>query len=144
MANGGVCHLENGKLPENGVCHDLPSVLPPEKGVETDGKTATQRGVPPGDDGKRMANGAPPAPALLPSNKERSRFVRPTLEEVTAYCRERKNSVDPRRFFDYYEARGWRLRNGSMKDWKAAVRYWEGNGFSSGNGDAEEAINYRT
>ena len=56
----------------------------------------------------------------------RKRFTQPTLAEVTAYCRERQNAVDPQRFIDYYTARGWKLNKTSMKDWKAAVRTWEG------------------
>lgn len=53
------------------------------------------------------------------------RFVRPTLEEVRSYCAERHNAVDPDRFFAYYEANGWSVGKRSMKDWKAAIRYWE-------------------
>lgn len=64
--------------------------------------------------------------------KTSSRFHPPTLEEVTAYCLERKNSVDPQRFIDYYEARGWILKgNSKMKDWKACIRTWEKNGYSN-------------
>lgn len=55
-----------------------------------------------------------------------AQFVPPTVEEITAYCRERKNQVDPEGFFDYYEARGWKLSKGApMKDWRATVRGWE-------------------
>lgn len=56
----------------------------------------------------------------------RKRFTPPTLAEVTAYCRERQNAVDPQRFIDYYTANGWKVGKTSMKDWKAAVRTWEG------------------
>ena len=56
----------------------------------------------------------------------RKRFTPPTLSEVTAYCRERQNAVDPQRFIDYYTANGWEVGKNSMKDWKAAVRTWEG------------------
>lgn len=50
----------------------------------------------------------------------------PTIEEVRAYCTERKNTVDPARFVEYYQMREWKLSGGKpMKDWKAAVRYWE-------------------
>ena len=56
----------------------------------------------------------------------RKRFTPPTLAEVTAYCRERQNAVDPQRFIDYYTANGWEVGKNSMKDWKAAVRTWEG------------------
>jgi hypothetical protein len=67
------------------------------------------------------------------SNTEESRtngygrMPKPTLEEVKAYCAERKNSVDPQRFIDYYSANGWRVGKNPMKDWKAAVRTWERN-----------------
>lgn len=54
------------------------------------------------------------------------RFIKPTVEEIRAYCLERRNNVDPQRFFDFYEAKGWRIGNQMMKDWQAAVRTWEG------------------
>jgi len=53
------------------------------------------------------------------------RFTRPTVEEIRAFCHERRSSVDAQRFFDFYEAKGWRVGNQPMKDWKAAVRTWE-------------------
>ena len=55
-------------------------------------------------------------------------FIPPTLDDVMTYCQERKNGLDCERFYDYYEMRGWKLsKGGVMKDWKAAVRYWERN-----------------
>lgn len=54
------------------------------------------------------------------------RFSRPSLEDVAAYCKERGNTVDPQRFVDYYTANGWRVGKQPMKDWRAAVRTWEG------------------
>jgi hypothetical protein len=66
--------------------------------------------------------------------KGAARFIPPTLEEVAAYCRERGNSVDPQQWFDYYAARGWKYKGGLvMKDWKAALRYWERNDFNTGD-----------
>lgn len=62
--------------------------------------------------------------------QKRKRFVRPTLDEVKEYCIERKNNVDPQKFFDHYEANGWKVGKNSMKDWKAAVRYWERSGYN--------------
>lgn len=56
---------------------------------------------------------------------KRKRFTPPTIEEVKAYCIERKNGIDPQAFIDYYEARGWNIGKNKMKDWKAAVRTWE-------------------
>lgn len=61
------------------------------------------------------------------STKEsrRQTFVKPTLEEVRAYCLERKNRVNAEKFWDYYNSNGWRVGKNPMKDWKAAVRTWE-------------------
>lgn len=63
----------------------------------------------------------------LPPNggKSNTRFAPPTLVEVAEYCRERGKGVDPERFVDFYSAKGWKVGNQPMKDWKAAVRTWE-------------------
>ena len=53
------------------------------------------------------------------------RFTPPTVEQVRAYCTERRNMVDPQRFVDFYESKGWVVGKAKMKDWKAAVRNWE-------------------
>lgn len=53
------------------------------------------------------------------------RFVKPTLEEVKEYCLSRKNNIDAQQFIDFYESKGWKVGNQSMKDWKACVRTWE-------------------
>ena len=62
----------------------------------------------------------------------RTRFTPPSIDEVRAYCQERGNGVDAERFIDYYNANGWRVGKNAMKDWKAAVRTWEKNGYSNG------------
>ena len=54
-------------------------------------------------------------------------IIPPKMEWVKEYCQERSNGIDPQRFCDYYDARDWKLKNGKMKDWQAAIRYWEGN-----------------
>ena len=61
----------------------------------------------------------------------RARFTKPTIEEVQAYCRERGNSVDANRFIDYYEANGWKVGKNPMSDWRAAIRTWEKNAYST-------------
>ncbi len=53
------------------------------------------------------------------------RFVKPTVSEVSAYCRERANGINPESFVDFYEAKGWKVGSQPMKDWRAAVRTWE-------------------
>lgn len=72
------------------------------------------------------------APSSSPSSSSTGRvcashprFVPPTLDEVRAYCQERRNTVDPERFMDHYQANGWKVGRNPMKDWKAAVRKWE-------------------
>lgn len=53
------------------------------------------------------------------------KFFPPSVSEVTEYCRERGNSVDPQNFVDHYEANGWMRGKNKVKDWKACVRTWE-------------------
>ena len=55
------------------------------------------------------------------------RFTPPTITEVSDYCKERNNTVDPQRFIDHYTSNGWMVGKTKMKDWKAAVRNWERN-----------------
>lgn len=69
----------------------------------------------------------------------RTRFIKPTVEEVAAYCRERGNNIDPQGFIDHYESNGWKVGKTPMQDWKAAVRTWERNGKSGGK--ATQPIN---
>ena len=79
------------------------------------------------------AAGEPAAPDAKPEKKKASRFVKPTVEEVEAYCKERNNGIDAQHFFDYYEANGWKIGGkAAMKDWRAAVRTWERNSYGSG------------
>ena len=59
-------------------------------------------------------------------------FTKPSLEEIKAYCQERKNTVIPDSFFDHYESNGWKVGKNAMKDWKATIRKWERNDFSVG------------
>lgn len=70
--------------------------------------------------------------------KKATKFVKPTLEEIRAYCQERNNGVDPERFFDFYESKGWKVGNQGMKDWKAAVRTWEQRDKKEGRKDGNK------
>lgn len=58
-------------------------------------------------------------------NNNKGRFTPPSVDEVRAYCSERKNNIDPQTFIDFYESKGWFVGKNKMKDWKAAVRTWE-------------------
>jgi hypothetical protein len=62
------------------------------------------------------------------------------VEEVTAYCHERGNQVDPQQWFDHYSSNGWRVGKNPMKDWRAAVRTWERNGENFSNGKRKPTL----
>lgn len=64
----------------------------------------------------------PPAPT---PKRRAKRFVKPTVDEIRAYCLERGNGIDAERFYDFYESKGWVVGKSPMKDWKAAIRTWE-------------------
>jgi hypothetical protein len=107
-----------------------PSALPAPEGYSstpprllTEGSPTTPRRVAVGMEGNGMEgkrNG---------KGVDRTRFAPPTPEEVKAYCSERGGKVDPERWLAYYESNGWKVGRNPMKDWKAAVRTWERNGF---------------
>ena len=53
------------------------------------------------------------------------RFVPPSLDEVQAYCTERRNGIDAQAFIDFYTSKNWYVGKTKMTDWKAAIRTWE-------------------
>lgn len=67
------------------------------------------------------------------NNISAKRFVKPTVEEVRAYCKERNNNVDADKFITHYQSNGWKVGKTPMKDWKAAVRTWEKNDYGYHN-----------
>ena len=64
------------------------------------------------------------------SKVKKSIFKKPTIQEINEYCIERKNTINPQSFFDYYEANGWKVGKNSMKCWKSALRTWENNNYN--------------
>lgn len=62
--------------------------------------------------------------------RKRGGFTPPTLEDVKEYCASRGKGVNAQQWYDHYTANGWKVGRNSMKDWKAAVRTWEGKTFS--------------
>jgi hypothetical protein len=60
--------------------------------------------------------------------KKKKEFTPPTLEEVKAYCEERKNNVDYKYFYDYYSSGNWKDKKGDpVKNWKQRIITWERN-----------------
>lgn len=70
------------------------------------------------------------------------RFEHPTLEEITDYCTERKNNINPQQFLAYYEANGWKVGKNPMKDWRAAIRSWETREHEMKPGQHQESEKY--
>lgn len=64
---------------------------------------------------------------LSKDKRSKDKFIAPTLEEVEAYCRERNNNVDAKRFYDYYSAGEWKDAKGNpVKNWKQKmIANWE-------------------
>lgn len=60
--------------------------------------------------------------------EEKGSGIPPSFDDVKTYCEERKNSINPKRFLDYYSSNGWKVGKNPMKDWRAAVRTWESKG----------------
>ena len=59
------------------------------------------------------------------SRGKRTRFRPPALEECEAFFTEHKSSIaQGNRFWNYYQANGWRVGKNTMRDWQAAARGW--------------------
>ena len=59
-------------------------------------------------------------------NSEKSvRFVKPKIEEISEYIKEKSYHFTAESFYNFYESKGWMIGKNKMKDWKAACRTWE-------------------
>ena len=65
-----------------------------------------------------------PAQEIQPEKPKRKNFVKPTVEEIAAFCKEKKYKVNAQQFFSYYESNGWKIGRNAMKSWQAAVQNW--------------------
>ena len=57
--------------------------------------------------------------------QKRKRFVPPTLEQVADRCQECNYSIDPNRFWNFYESQGWKVGKNPMRDWHKALAGWQ-------------------
>ena len=63
---------------------------------------------------------------IICDKPKKSHFIPPTIEEVRAYCRERNSSVDPDKFFEYFQTGNWKDSKGNpVKNWKQKIITWE-------------------
>jgi uncharacterized protein YdaU (DUF1376 family) len=90
--------------------------------------TATNRLQPEGQPEGQPKDGSSSSSSIKKkefNKKEKISQIPPPIEDVIAYCKERNNGVDPQKWFDAYQAKGWMIGKSKMVDWKAAVRTWE-------------------
>lgn len=81
---------------------------------------------------KRTKNGENHTIKVNPIPKREAKaFIKPKIEEIEEYCKNRNNNVNPEHFYDFYESKGWYVGKNIMKDWKACVRTWEKNNKKS-------------
>lgn len=59
------------------------------------------------------------------STTKKKTFVKPTIEEVEEYVREKGYAVDAESFISFYESNGWKVGSNPMKSWRAAVTTWQ-------------------
>lgn len=93
-----------------------------ETGNETESETESETGNETHIKTKTKTKNIPPDP---PRGSASTRFVPPAVEEVRAYCEQRRSGVDPEAFVDFYASKGWVVGRSPMRDWQAAVRSWE-------------------
>ena len=62
---------------------------------------------------------------IIKENNKKKKFEKPTVEEVSAYCKERNNGIDAEAFIAFYESKGWLIGKTPMKSWKSAIITWE-------------------
>lgn len=82
-------------------------------------------------------NGYTPLPKMVTHNTKEhnlehkakesgARFSPPSLEEVEAYAKSRNSTVDPKRFYDYFQAGNWHDAKGNpVRNWKQKLITWE-------------------
>lgn len=110
----GKCHSDDGK---NGKCyfsHNEEKTEMAKMAIEEEEEDKEEEEVE-----------VEEVPTVPKKREARKRFSPPSAAEVREYCRERENAVDAESFVDFYAAKGWKVGNAPMKDWKAAVRTWE-------------------
>ena len=91
-----------------------------------------------------------PMQEIQPEKPKRKNFVKPTVEEIAAYCKEKNYNINAQQFFNYYESNGWKIGRNSMKSWQAAVQNWNirdkannkqaGTMWANNSSDADTAI----
>jgi hypothetical protein len=56
--------------------------------------------------------------------KTSTAFIKPTLQEICDYKKEKGLPDEVENFFNYYESNGWMVGKNKMKNWQAAFSGW--------------------
>ena len=60
------------------------------------------------------------------NKKNKEERVAPTLEEIKSFVKEEKLTIDPVRFFNFYESQDWKTASGyPIRDWRSKARAWQ-------------------
>ena len=60
------------------------------------------------------------------NKKNKEERAAPTLEEVKQFVKEEGLTIDPARFFNFYESQDWKTSSGyPIRDWKSKARSWQ-------------------
>ncbi len=110
------------------ICNYESYMLDGEDAGQTNGEQMASKGQ---ADGEQMATPKEEKKVINKESNSSRRFVKPTIEQIADYCKEKGYDVEAERFFNYYESKGWVVGKSPMKDWKAAVRTWAINQRSS-------------
>lgn len=96
-------------------------------------ETGTQTGTQPADEVAMKWQGSGNEVATYKESKEykevkkeRRERAAPTLDEVKQFVKEEGLTIDPARFFNFYESQDWKTSSGyTIKDWKSKARSWQ-------------------
>jgi len=69
------------------------------------------------------------------SNSVRDSLVTPTLELINNFISENNLKINPDRFFNYYEARGWKIKGEAIENWQSLALSWQESEKKGGLGD---------
>jgi len=61
------------------------------------------------------------------------RMKKPTVAEISEYCKAKGYAIDAQHFFNYYEANGWKVGKNAMKSWQATCANWASRDKKTGN-----------
>lgn len=103
-------YRESKKNDENAICNVTSSVTVTQcNGVDIEEDIDKEKYIPKG---------------MYKEKVDTKRFVKPSITDIDAYCKEKGYETDTESFFNYYESKGWIVGKAPMKDWKAAIRNW--------------------